>query len=201
MTPPENSPLAAAAEISAFLDGEGIPYVIIGGLAVQYWGEPRTTRDVDVIVLLAEDYADEFLVLAVQRFTPRIADAVNFAKQNRVLLLTAGNSVPIDLSLGIPGYEEEVIRRAITVQWPENRPLRIISCEDLLIHKCVAGRPRDIEDVESILLRRGNAVDLHYVRRWLEEFSMLIPEHDSASRFEDVLTKVGEQEQKGGATA
>ena len=33
-----------AAEVADFLDERGVPYAIIGGLAVQHWGEPRATH-------------------------------------------------------------------------------------------------------------------------------------------------------------
>ena len=37
----------AAAEIATFLEEKGIDYVILGGLAVQHWGEPRATHDIE----------------------------------------------------------------------------------------------------------------------------------------------------------
>ena len=43
--------LRAAAEIARFLEDQGIPYFIIGGLALQHWGEPRLTRDVEGILI------------------------------------------------------------------------------------------------------------------------------------------------------
>ena len=43
--------LRAAAEVARFLEGRGIPYFIIGGLALQHWGEPRLTRDVEGILI------------------------------------------------------------------------------------------------------------------------------------------------------
>ena len=36
-------------------------YVIIGGLAVSLYGEPRATFDIDVNVLLAKENLDNFL--------------------------------------------------------------------------------------------------------------------------------------------
>ncbi|MEP9411414.1 MAG: nucleotidyl transferase AbiEii/AbiGii toxin family protein [Candidatus Brocadia sp.] len=39
-------------EIHEFLTREGIPYVLIGGIALQWWGEPRFTRDVDIAILV-----------------------------------------------------------------------------------------------------------------------------------------------------
>ena len=43
--------LRAAAEIARFLGDQGIPYFIIGGLALQHWGEPRLTRDVEGVLI------------------------------------------------------------------------------------------------------------------------------------------------------
>jgi hypothetical protein len=47
----------AAVEVASFLERERIPYAILGGLALQHWGEPRTTQDVD-IVLVSEKEED-----------------------------------------------------------------------------------------------------------------------------------------------
>lgn len=47
----------------------------------------------------------------------------------------------------------------------------MISAEDLIIHKCVAGRARDIEDVEGVLIRQHEHLDLHWIRSWLSESS------------------------------
>jgi hypothetical protein len=47
--------------------------------------------------------------------------------------------------------------------------VRYASLEDLIIHKLVAGRPRDIEDVRSILVRNAD-YDREYVQRWLADF-------------------------------
>lgn len=48
-----NEVIRAAAELQAVCAGEGWRYCFIGGLAVQRWGEPRETVDVDLIVLKA----------------------------------------------------------------------------------------------------------------------------------------------------
>lgn len=40
----------AAAELHLFFQQLGVSYAIIGGVAVQIWGEPRFTQDVDLTV-------------------------------------------------------------------------------------------------------------------------------------------------------
>ena len=183
------SVLDTAVEIASFLDELEIPYAVIGGLAVQYWGEPRTTMDVDIVVLVSPDRTEAFLKAAVRRFKPRLQDAVSFAQTNRMLLLSDADGAPVDISLGIPGYEEEVLRRAVTVTLPDNRVVRLISPEDLIVHKCIAGRPRDKEDVERVLVRQRLSVDTGYIRQWLGEFADLMEDHDVISIFESALER------------
>jgi hypothetical protein len=45
--------------------------------------------------------------------------------------------------------------------------------EDAIIHKIFAGRPRDIEDVKSMILKNPK-IDTAYIRRWLKEFDVAI---------------------------
>ncbi|MCS6935952.1 MAG: nucleotidyltransferase [Candidatus Bipolaricaulota bacterium] len=183
------TPLQAAAEIAEFLEQQGIAYVLLGGLAVQYWGEPRTTRDVDVTVLVPQEQQERFFAEILARFRPRLPDALDFARRHRVLLVETQHGVPVDISLGIPGYEEEVMRRAISVSLSGLPAIRLISAEDLIIHKCVAGRARDREDIENILIRQQLKLDLAYIRQWLRDFSPLVDTHDVQAIFEESVQK------------
>ena len=47
-----NASAEAAWQAHTFFTEQGIPYAIIGGIAVQYWGEPRFTQDIVVTNLL-----------------------------------------------------------------------------------------------------------------------------------------------------
>jgi predicted nucleotidyltransferase len=58
------------------------------------------------------------------------------------------------------------------------------SLEDLIIHKVLAGRPRDLEDLRIVLLK-NRTFDLEYVHRWLREFDRSLGER-SLERFEEV---------------
>ena len=179
----------AAVEVAAFLEDKQIPYAVLGGLAVQHWGEPRTTQDVDIVVMVSSESEEEFLKTMLQRFRPRMADALSFAKRHRILLISTGDGIPVDLSLGIPGYEEEAIRRVSKVSFTGFSPIRVVSAEDLIIHKCVAGRARDAEDIERILIRQKGKLDLRYVRRWLRAFAPIVEGHDVRGLFENAVKK------------
>lgn len=180
----------AAVDVCKFLEDHHVPYAVLGGLALQHWGEPRTTQDVDIVVLLPSGQEDDVLQAILQRFQPRMADALSFAKQYRVLLVRTSSDVPVDIALGIPGYEEQALQRSTKVSFNGLPPISILSAEDLIIHKCVAGRPRDIEDVERVLLRQRVNLDLRYIREWLREFAEIVEAHDPRAIFADALKKV-----------
>ena len=64
--------------------------------------------------------------------------------------------------------------------------MRLCSAEDLIIHKALAGRPHDVLDLEGVVARQGAALDVPYVRRWLEELARLADDPEVAARFERI---------------
>ncbi len=181
-----NAQFEAAWQLHRFLSPRGIPYAIIGGIAVQRWGQPRLTRDVDFTILLPPGAEEPILREIVAAFPPRIEDAVAFALEHRVLPVEVPGGSEADLSLGLPGYEEAVIARAIAYDLGEGREVRLCSAEDLIIHKALAGRPQDVADVEGVVARQGRALDVAYVRQWLEELARVAEDPEVAARFERI---------------
>jgi hypothetical protein len=80
-----NGQFEAAWQLHRFLIERHIPYVIIGGIAAQRWGEPRLTIDVDLAILPPPDGEERALREIAAVFPPRLKDAVSFAVEHRVL--------------------------------------------------------------------------------------------------------------------
>lgn len=177
--------LAAAWEVHEFLTTHRVNYAIIGGLAVQFWGEPRLTVDVDLTVATPLEGPEESLVRQiVERFPSRVSDPVAFARRTRMVLVQATNGCDVDISLGLPGYEDQVFRRAVDYEIEPGKVVRLCSAEDLIIHKAVAGRPQDVRDIESVIYRQGNRLDVEYIRSWLREFAAALETPAVLERFE-----------------
>ena len=47
--------------IKLLLEKQKISYVLIGGITVALWGEPRATQDIDIVVLISNDKIFDFL--------------------------------------------------------------------------------------------------------------------------------------------
>lgn len=142
---------AAVALIKA-CDEFGARVVLIGGFAFSLVVEPRFTRDVDAMMLQEEhSILDILAALQEHGIVPRIDDAADFARKNRVLLLEFGaTSSQIDLALGVLPYESEMIERSETLPTPAGQ-VRVLSPEDLVITKAVAMRNKDQRDIAMIV--------------------------------------------------
>ena len=184
-----NEQYQASWELHKFFIQKNIPYVIIGGIALQYWGRPRLTLDVDATIMIPMEETDKIIKLILDNFKSRVKNPFAFARKNRVILIKAKNKCEIDISLGLPGYEDKVIERAVDIEIKPSKKIRICSSEDLIILKALAGRAMDCQDIEGIILRRQEAIDRNYIINWLNLFSNELAEPIILSRFTDVWKK------------
>ena len=186
-----NPIFAAAYEIQRWCTERGWRFCLIGGVAVQRWGEPRLTRDVDCTIHTGlgteAAYVDELL----NTYRGRIENARTFALSNRVLLLLSARDVPIDVSLGGLPLEARMIDRATPFSVSPNIDLNTCSAEDLLILKAFAGRDRDWADIEGILLRQGSRLDYTLVFTELRPLLELKEEPtDTADRLQRMIDRL-----------
>ncbi len=183
-------PLSAALEISDFLTKHEITHVLIGGLAAQIHGGTRLTVDTDFTIAASLDEGSEPLVrLITGQFSSRTNNPIELAQKSRMILVTASNGVDVDISLALPGYEFEMFARSIEFEVELGEKLQVCSPEDLIIHKAVAGRPQDIFDIQGVIYRQGNKLDLEYIRDWLWQFSDILGNPSVMSNFESAWEK------------
>jgi hypothetical protein len=157
-----------AADVQSVCRENGWQFCFIGGVALQRWGKTRVTEDVDLTVLTGFQQEEHYLRTLLARFPGRIPDALDFALQNRVLLLQSRSGVGIDISLaGLP-FEESVVARASDFEFEQGISLHTCSAEDLIVYKAFANRSRDWADIEGVLIRQANKLDWDYIGRQLK---------------------------------
>ncbi len=149
-----NAIFVAAKEVCDFMTARRWKFCIIGGLAVQRWGELRTTLDADLTLFTGfgdeEIYVDEML----DHFPMRTPKAREMALRQRVLLIRASNGKDVDVALGGFPFEKAMIRRSTLFQFSTGVTLPTCSAEDLFVLKVFAGRGKDLHDAETIAIRQ-----------------------------------------------
>ncbi len=155
--------------IARLLEQAGLPYVMIGGHAVNVWLEPRFTADVDVTVQAGSGDAERLkTVLGLAGYSvvrehgtdlPSGPDFVRFRSRDE--------TVTLEVQTAKTEFQREAIRRAIAVA---DAP-RVATAEDLIVFKLIASRPKDRIDLEGLVRLPG--LDWPYVERWAAEWDVL----------------------------
>ncbi len=174
--------------IAQRLDEDKIPYMVIGGQAVLVYGRPRLTRDIDITLGIdVDDFALVEKMCKTLKLNMLPEKPEDFAKETRVLPAEEQKSgIRADFIFSFSEYERQAIKRTRPINI-DNYPVKFASCEDIIIHKMVSGRAIDEEDVESILAKKRNSIDLKYIRKWLSEFGKLSEQQEILKRFNGLL--------------
>lgn len=143
--------LETAKEVQDYCEKNGWAFCFIGGIALQRWGIPRNTLDVDLTLLTGIGPEEEVTRKILESFKSRIDEnPLGFFLPRRIVLVSR-NNVGIDISLGATGFEESSIERSSYFEFIKGIKLRTCSAEDLIVHKAFANRLKDWADIENVI--------------------------------------------------
>lgn len=138
----------------------GVTYAYMGAFAVMAWGEPRSTSDVNTLVLYDEARVPA-LVSALRAegssVDPRdLLDALR--EGGPVSVFHEGSVFWLDAKVAKSAVEREQIADAASVI-VRGQALRIVRPEETIAFKLAFGTPKDVQDARSILVRQEGALD------------------------------------------
>lgn len=152
---------------SRILETQGVAHALLGGIAANlYRKEARATQDVDFGIKASP--ADT--VAIIEAFTQAGWAPTLRAGKAEVLRFSHDDLPRIDLLVAGTPFEENAIARAASLTIDEHQ-LAIVTPEDLIVYKLIAGRARDYEAVGAVL-NAVTDIDSHYVMGWLEQFGL-----------------------------
>jgi len=177
-------------KVAKILEKNKIPYMVIGGYASLVYGVIRMTEDIDITLGLNVNEAEKIkalLPLMNVTLLPQVND--DFIKNTFCLVgVEKETGIKVDFIFSFTPYERKAIKRAKRIRIG-NHFIRVVSLEDLIIHKIFASRQRDLEDAKVILEKNKDKIDLNYIRRNLKEFSQLNGFKDLTKKFNSLLRK------------
>ncbi|MFB6286223.1 MAG: hypothetical protein ABEK03_06570 [Candidatus Bipolaricaulia bacterium] len=168
-------------DVTARLEEAGIPYMLTGSMAMNYYAEPRMTRDIDVVV----DLEQSEVPVLISGFQPEYhvsCEAVRDAVQRRSMfnLIHRESVLKIDFVLRKrTRYREVEFDRRRRVQLGDTE-VCVVSKEDLIISKIAWAEESQSEvqerDVRNLM---ATGYDEDYVEHWLKELDL----HDFTERW------------------
>lgn len=160
--PPLMSGLAAAArQIAQSLEALGKRGALIGGVAVSARCEPRFTRDLDLVIAVADDADAESLLFALQNGGYRVHNVLENTALRRLStvrlesLEQEARGIIVDLLFASSGIEAEIVAEAEPLEVFSGITLPVARVGHLLALKLLARddkrRPQDLVDIRSLL--------------------------------------------------
>lgn len=165
--------LAALRQATADLDELGQHWALIGGLAVSVRAEPRTTRDIDLVVAVRDDTQAERLVRDLRARGYSLLEHLEQDATGRLATVRFGvpgqeeGMVVLDLLFASSGLEPEIVDAADVLEIVPGITLPISTTAHLLALKVLAGRLQDLADVKA-LLDQATPTDIQQAREAME---------------------------------
>jgi hypothetical protein len=160
------------------LDAIEIRYMVVGSFASSAHGEPRSTRDLDVVIDPTPAQLDNLLaVLPPDRFYVDhdvARDALRRRSMFNVIEIETAWKLDFMILKARPFSTEELQRRQKTTIL--GLEVSAATPEDTIISKLewakLAASDRQLEDAAGVL-RVSGALDLAYIERWITELGLL----------------------------
>ncbi len=172
--------LMALKHVWSTLESHDLPMALMGGIALSAWKRSRATQDVDLLIDIDEKVREAvWSGLADAGIRAKRTPSVLVVGRQRIVQLLyqpPGTylDLQIDLLLAESEYQKAALARRIIVQLPGfEMAVAVLSCEDLVLHKLVAGRILDRADAAALLRANISSVDLPYLIQWSEKLGVL----------------------------
>lgn len=161
------------------LERLGLPYLVTGSVATIFFGEPRFTNHIDVVVELALSRVAE-LCAAFPPHEFYLSDeaarrAVERGGQFNIVHPGSGLKVDLMVSRRTP-FDRSRFSRAVRVQPRGDFEASFASAEDVILKKMEyyreGGAEKHLRDIAGVLRVSGDRIDRDYIRRWAEELGL-----------------------------
>ena len=168
----------ALQRIAAELNRAGIAYMLTGSFASVFYGSPRSTQDIDLVIAANRAQLQTFVESLSRGEYYVEADAALEALKRESLfnIIDLKTSWKIDMIIrkSRAFSQEEFGRRRLSNL--EGMSLYVASAEDIILAKLewakLGKSNRQIEDAARILKMRIDSLDRSYVDKWVRELGV-----------------------------
>lgn len=167
------SELDVLRDVGARLDGAGIPYMLTGSMAMNYYATPRMTRDIDLVVVLS--VADSARIRSLFEPAYYVPDNLEQAIASIGIfnLVHVESVVKVDIIVRkSEDYRRAEFERRLAVD-VEGARIWLVSKEDLILSKLLWSKQSASEmqrrDVQNLL---ATGADRAYLGHWAERLGV-----------------------------
>ncbi len=152
--------------VSRFLNKEKIEYVIVGGLVAIFYGVPRTTMDIDIIIQIPEDRIKGFVEFLKKNdfFANEDDMKTAFKEKSHCTIEDKKSLIRLDVKGIYTEFDKGTLKRKGSFNYKDTK-MYLASPEDTIASKLLFGSEQDIKDVEGIYVRQKGRLDSQYLKK------------------------------------
>ena len=169
--------ISVLTDIVRVLHERHFDYALAGGLAYSALVEPRATTDIDLLIVVEASPPSAVFQAMRLAFDTFIEHTTPMAFKNvrvwRGVGVRQNREIMVDFLLAESDFHRSALARKRVVDW-FGLPLPIVTPEDLLLLKALAGRARDHADIEGIKQAYGARLDRQYLTAWTERLGLTL---------------------------
>ena len=147
------------SSVTAIVETVTSRWALAGAFAAErYRLGPRNTTDLDIYAPWSEQ-----LLTAFESAGYSVRKVVDPSVGYPHLLICRRDVEMVDIMCPVTEYQELALDRAT--------PRHVLTVEDVIVHKLIAWRDKDKDDIASILAA-GHDLDRDYIERWADEWDV-----------------------------
>ncbi|MBM4091029.1 MAG: hypothetical protein FJ276_16645 [Planctomycetes bacterium] len=148
-----------------------VPYMLVGSMASNYWGIPRTTHDLDFVLALQPADIESLAAAFGEGFFIQVESVRRaFSPPHQFNAIDEKSALKVDFWLLKPdAFEHNAFERRRPVSL-FGTPAWIMTAEDVILHKfywhTLSPSDRQLHDAAGVFAVQGDALDMIYLRHW-----------------------------------
>ena len=148
-----------------------VPYMLVGSMASNYWGIPRTTHDLDFVLVLQRADVEPLAAAFGEGFFIQVESIRNaFSPPHQFNALDEQSALKVDFwILKDDSFERCAFdrRQQVTLF---GTPAWVTTAEDVILHKFhwhkISPSDRQLQDAAGVYAIQADALDNSYLRHW-----------------------------------
>lgn len=154
-----------------------IDYMLTGSLATSFWGIPRSTHDIDVVIALKPTDIEKMkLAFKNQFYLSKKAAQEAWEKKSMFNLIHSDTGLKVDFwILQFDPYHQKAFQRRKTVKIYGEK-INLAAPEDTIISKLLwyqkSQSQKHLDDIRGILAVQSNKIDRNYIKEWAEKLKI-----------------------------
>ena len=165
--------------VVSILERLEIPYFVTGSTVTIFYGEPRFTNDIDIVVDLPAHKVDEFCHQFPEDDFYVSADAAHEAVRRHAMfnIIQPRSGLKVDVIVPAPSdFNRSRFARVRRVRAGADWDASFASPEDAILKKMEfyreGGSDKHLRDITSVLRTSGGDIDTSYIERWTGELGL-----------------------------